>query len=307
MMLLHSHSQTGAISGHIFEGLLHEVFLDGLIHTLKIIPFLFLAYLFMEFIEHKASEKLISFMKGSGKLGPAIGGAFGVLPHCAFSAAASNLYTGRVITLGTLVAVFLATSDEMLPIMLSEGIALPTVFAILGYKLVAAVIAGFATDLILRLLRKDEKDINIDEICENDNCHCERGILHSAIHHTLTISLFIFIVTILINALVFFIGSETLGSVMSAVPFVSHITASLIGLIPGCAASVALTKLGLSGIVSVGAMMSGLFSAAGVGLIVLFRVNKHRKENFVILAILIASGIIFGLIADLIGFSSIIA
>lgn len=306
MLLLHSHSHQGALSGHIFEGLMHEVLLDGLIHTLKIIPFLFLAYLFMEFIEHKASERIISFMKSSGKLGPLIGGSFGILPHCAFSAVASNLYTGRVITLGTLVAVFLATSDEMLPIMLSEGIAIPTVLAILGYKLAAAILAGFITDLALKLLRKDKAEINIDEICENDNCHCERGILHSAIHHTLTISLFIFIVTLLINTLVFFIGAEALGNIMSAVPFVSHVSAALVGLIPGCAASVALTKLGLSGIISGGAMMSGLFSAAGVGLIVLFRVNRRKAENFAILGILVVSGIFFGLIADLIGFSSLI-
>lgn len=306
MMLLHSHSHQGAISGHIFEGIMHEVVLDGLIHTLKIIPFLFLAYLFMEFIEHKASERIISFMKRAGNLGPLMGGAFGILPHCAFSAAASNLYTGRVITLGTLVAVFLATSDEMLPIMLSEGIAFPTVFAILGYKLVAAIVAGFATDLLLKLLRKGEEDINIDEICENDNCHCERGILHSAIHHTLTISLFIFIVTLLINTLIFFIGAEALGNIMSAIPFVSHITAALVGLIPGCAASVALTKLGLSGIISAGAMLSGLFSAAGVGILVLFKVNKRRTENFLILGILVVSGLLFGLFADLIGFSAII-
>ncbi len=306
MMLLLSHSHQGAISGHIFEGLMHEVLLDGLIHTLKIIPFLFLAYLFMEFIEHKASERIISFMKGSGKLGPLIGGTFGILPHCAFSAAASNLYTGRVISLGTLLAVFLATSDEMLPIMLSEGIAFPTVLAILGYKLTAAIITGFGIDLALKLLRKESEDINIDEICENDNCHCERGILHSAIHHTLTISLFIFIVTLLINTLIFFIGAESLGNIMSVIPFVSHITAALVGLIPGCAASVALTKLGLSGIISVGAMMSGLFSAAGVGLLVLFRVNRRKAENFTILGILVVAGIFFGLIADLIGFSALI-
>lgn len=302
MMLLHSHSHQGALSGHIFEGLLHEVFLDGLIHTVKIIPFLFLTYLFMEYIEHKASDKLVSFMKRSGRLGPLTGGVFGILPHCAFSAVASNLYTGRVITLGTLVAVFLATSDEMLPILLSEGIALTTVFAILGYKLAAAVIAGFATDLCLKLLRRETEEINIDEICENDNCHCERGILHSAIHHTVVISLFIFIVTLAINTLVFFIGSDTLGNIMIAIPFVSHLTAALIGLIPGCAASVALTKLGLSGIISMGAMMSGLFSAAGVGLLVLFKVNKRKKENFIILGILTVFGIFFGLIADLIGF-----
>ena len=301
IMALHSHS--GAGGGDILSGLLTEVLLESLIDTLKIIPFLFLTYLLMEFIEHKASDKTRLLLEKAGPLGPLVGGALGVLPQCAFSAVAANLYTGRVITLGTLIAVFLSTSDEMLPMMLSESISPSVIFPLLGYKLFVAVLVGFLIDLVCKLTKRNKEDINIDEICENDNCHCERGIFYSAIHHTLTISAFVFLTTLVINSLIFFIGTEALGSALSTFPVLSHLIAAIIGLIPGCATSVALTSLGLHGIISTGVMLSGLFSGAGVGILILTRLNKHPKENAVIILLLVMSGFIFGMIADLIGFS----
>jgi hypothetical protein len=303
--LLHSH--VDAENTTLLGGLLNEVLLDALIDTLKIIPFLFLTYLLMEFIEHKASGKTVALLERSGKAGPAIGGILGALPQCAFSAVAANLYTGRVISLGTLIAVFLSTSDEMLPIMISSGARWQSILIILAYKLTVGIIAGFAIDLVMHLLRRDKEKIDIDEICDNDNCHCERGLFFSALHHTLTISAFILAVTLVINALVFFVGEETLGNIVSRIPVLSHLIAAIIGLIPGCATSVALTTLGLEGIISGGTMMAGLFSSAGVGVIILARLNRRPKENLVILGLLVGIGFAFGLLFDFFNFALVIA
>lgn len=279
---------------------LDEVLLHGLIDTLKLVPFLFLTYLLMEFIEHKASDKAAAFMRRAGKFGPAVGGALGVVPQCGFSAAAANLYTGRVITLGTLIAVFLSTSDEMVPILVAGSFDIGDVLLILLYKAAIGALVGFGVDAALRLAHREEREINIDELCERDECHCERGIFYSAAHHTLTISLFVLIVTVAINAAVFFIGEDALGAVINSVPVVGNVLAAIVGLIPNCAASVLLTTLYADGIITVGTMLSGLLSGAGVGLLVLFRVNKHLRENIIITALLIAVGVAFGLLGGLI-------
>ena len=291
MFLLHAHE-----GGEWFS----EIFLHGFLETLKLIPFLFLTYLLMEFIEHRASDKAHSFMNKAGRFGPAVGGLLGIVPQCGFSAAASNLYAGRVITLGTLIAVFLSASDEMLPVMLSGEVRIGTVLLILLYKAAVAILAGFAVDLAMRFMHIDGEEINIDEICDNDNCHCERGIWYSALHHTLTISIFVLVMSISLNALIFFIGEENLGAIMYDKPFISHIIAALFGLIPNCAVSVALATLCKEGLITVGTMLAGLFSGAGVGLAVLFRVNKRIKENLVIALILVLFGFVFGLIGDLV-------
>lgn len=308
MSLLHSHTSgiSGMQIGEIFHGLWHDVILHGILDTLKIIVFLFLAYLLMEFIEHKASDRLFRFIKKSGSLGPLVGGALGAVPQCGFSAVTANLYTGRVVTLGTLVAVFISTSDEMLPIMISEKISPAAIFPILAYKLAVGVFVGFIIDLTLRFMRKPREEINIDEICENDNCHCERGILFSALHHTLTIGAFILVFTIAINALIFFIGEENLSALIYDKFFFGHLIAAIFGLIPNCAASVLLTTLCTSGYITAGTMISGLISGAGVGLLVLLRINKRRRENFAIIAILVLSGLVFGMLADLFGFSQLL-
>ena len=296
-MILHAHLSTDIT----LPSFLSEVLLEGFLDTLKIIPFLFLTYLFMEYIEHKASEKSLSFMKKSGALGPLVGGALGALPQCAFSAVASNLYTGRVITLGTLISVFLATSDEMLPILIAGNSDIKKILIILAYKVTVGITVGFLIDLIIRLFSKKRTEIDIDRICENDNCHCERGILFSAIHHTLTISLFIFAVTLLVNSLVFFVGIDRLSELGKSAFGLSHLLFSVLGLIPGCATSVAISTLGLHGIISAGAMLAGLFPSAGVGIIILWRLNPSKKENLLIMLSLVAIGFTFGILADLIG------
>ena len=300
MFLLHAEGHGGA---EFFE----EIFLHGLLDTLKIIPFLLLTYLLMEFIEHKAEGRLEKFIKNAGKFGPLAGGALGAIPQCGFSTVASNLYTGRVISMGTLIAVFLSTSDEMLPILISGEFSALTVIGILLYKALVGALVGFSVDLVLTLMRKKDEEINIDEFCESDGCSCSHGIIRSALHHTLSISLFILLITWLINALVFFIGEEGIRSVFYDKPFLSHLIASLVGLSPNCAASVALTGFFRDGLITMGTMLSGLFSGAGVGLLILFRVNRRVKEILVVIGILVFSGILFGLLADLCGLSALLS
>ena len=298
MFLLHAHEGG--------EGWFSEILLSGFVETLKLIPFLFLTYLLMEFIEHKASDKTNEFMNKAGRFGPVVGGALGVVPQCGFCAAASNLYAGRVITLGTLVAVFLSASDEMLPIMLSGDVKIGSLMLILLYKAVVAIAVGLGVDLAMRLMHIKGENINIDEICDNDNCHCERGIWYSALHHTVTITAFVLVMSISINALIFFIGEENLGAIMYDKPFVSHLIASVFGLIPNCAASVALTSFYTEGFITLGTMLSGLFSGAGIGLIVLFKMNKSLKTNLSIVAIIVGAGIVFGLLADLVSLEALL-
>ncbi len=294
MFLLHAHVE-GAV-GHWAE----EIFLHGLIETLKIIPFLFLTYLLMEFIEHRAGEKAEKFMQRAGVFAPVVGGALGAVPQCGFSAAVSNLFAGRIVSMGTVVAVFLSTSDEMIPILVSGRVSVGVVALVVLYKAVVGMSVGLLVDLVIRLVRRNAEPINIDAICDEDNCHCERGIWYSALHHTATISLFVLVITFALNALVFFVGEENLGSILNDKPVISHIVAAVIGLVPNCAASVALTTLCTEGLISAGTMMSGLFSGAGVGLLVLFRMNKKLKENLIIVGIIVITGVIFGLIGDLI-------
>ena len=298
MTLLHANGGEGLI------GFLTEVLLESVLDTLKLIPFLFLTYLLMEFIEHKASSGTLGFIKKAGPLGPLPASFVGAIPQCGFSAAAANLYTGKVITLGTLIAVLLSTSDEMLPILIAGNIPAGDIMIILAYKVLVAILVGFAIDGILKIFGKKSEDINIDEICEADDCHCERGILHSAIHHTMTTGLFVFIVTVIISTVIFIAGEDALSNIMYGRPFISHLIASVFGLIPNCAASVTLATLASEGIITVGTMLSGLFSGSGVGILVLLRVNKNMKQNLLILLLLVFCGFAFGLLADFIPFLS---
>ena len=294
MALLHTQAEEGI--AHWAE----EILLHGLIDTLKIIPFLFLTYLLMEFIEHRAGDKAERFMKRAGIFSPVVGGVVGAVPQCGFSAAAANLFAGRIISIGTVVAVFLSTSDEMIPILVSGRVPVGTVALVVLYKAIVGIFVGLLVDFVIRVMHRQPEKINIDAICDEDNCHCERGILYSALHHTVTISIFVLLITIAINALVFFVGEENLGAILHGKPFISHLIAAVFGLIPNCAASVALTTLCTEGLITAGTMMSGLFSGAGVGVLVLFRVNKKPKENLLIVGIILAAGVVFGLVGDLI-------
>ena len=225
------------------------------IDTLKLVPFLFITYLLMETLEHRAGEKTHNVVKKAGRLGPVVGSLAGAVPQCGFSAAASNLYAGRVITLGTLIAIFLSTSDEMLPIMISEKVPFATILGILGIKIFVGMMAGLLIDVVLS--GKEDDHHHIHEMCEDENCHCEKGIFVSALIHTLHITIFILLINFMMELLLDTIGEEMLGQLILNKPIVGQLIAGLVGLIPNCASSVVITQLYLEGALGLGAMMSG--------------------------------------------------
>ena len=276
------------------------------IETLRLLPFLFITYLIMEYIEHKTGDKTKNIIKKSGKFGPLLGGILGIFPQCGFSAAAANLYAGRIITLGTLIAIFLSTSDEMLPILISEAAPISTILTILAIKLVIGIVAGFTIDLVMQALKnKKEENIEVDEeishVCEHEHCHCdEGGILKSSIKHTLSIFLFIILITFILNLIIELIGEENLSNLILNMPVVGPLIAGIVGLIPNCASSVVLTQLYLEQVISLGSIIGGLLVNSGIGILILFRVNKDLKENFKILGLLYTIGVICGIIIDFI-------
>ena len=282
----------------MFIDLIPDAALDALLDTLKILPFLFLAYLLIEYLEQRAEDKTVSLIHRAGKWGPAIGSALGVIPQCGFSAATANLYTDGLITRGTLIAVFLSTSDEMLPILISKSAPAGLIFKILGYKFFAGMLAGFLIDVAERRFGKSSgKDLH--DICEQEGCNAEGGILRSALFHTVKIASFLLLTTFLINLAVEIVGEEHFAGFILNKPLVGKLLAGVVGLIPNCAASVIITELYLQGAMSAGAMLSGLLTGAGVGLLVLFRMNRrYRAENFATLGILYGSGVLLGLLAS---------
>ena len=285
-----------------------DCILDALLDSAKILPFLFFAYLAMEYIEHKMGERAKREIERAGALGPVFGSVLGVIPQCGFSTVASNLFAGRIITVGTLLAVYLSTSDEMLPIFISESVPVVTMVKILGVKCLIAMVAGFLIDVVLRLLTHGKKEEMMSgDLCEHEHCHCEKSILKSSLVHTVKIILFIFLISAILNILIAIVGEDSLKQLIGNRPVITCFVAGLVGLIPNCAASVVITELFLEHMISVGAMFSGLLVGAGVGLLVLFRVNEHWKENVKIVALLYGIGVGAGLFLEwlfpLIGFT----
>lgn len=273
-----------------------DIFMDAVLDVLKLLPFLFLTYWAMEYLEHKASEKINRLVQRSGKLGPVVGGVLGVVPQCGFSAAASNLYAGRIISLGTLIAIYLSTSDEMLPILISERAPLGLIARLIGVKALVGVVMGFVIDLVYK--RKEEHE-HIHELCEHDHCECEKGIFRSALKHTLQIAGFLLLIGLLLGGLLVFVGEDVLAGFIMNRPFLGPILSALVGLIPNCASSVIITKLYLEQALGLGAMLAGLLTNAGVGVLVLFRVNAHKKENYAIVGLLYGIGVAVGVVISL--------
>ena len=264
-----------------------DIILDTLLDSVKLLPFLFITYLLMEELEHKTGGKAKNRIRSAGKSGPVWGALLGVIPQCGFSAAASSLYAGHVITVGTLLAIFLSTSDEMLPIMISEAVAPVVIVKILAAKVIIGMISGLVVEfLYVGVMKKHEKEMDIHVVCEEEHCSCEDGIFRSAFKHTLKIFVYILIISFLLNVVIGFIGEDTLAGFFTAMPLVGEAVAALVGLIPNCASSVVITELYLGGIIGAGAMMSGLLVNAGVGLLVLFRLNRDWKQNAGIVAAL---------------------
>lgn len=285
-----------------------EVLLDTGIDALKLLPFLFITYLIMEYIEHKTGDKTKNIIKKSGKWGPVFGAILGIFPQCGFSAAAANLYAGKVITLGTLIAIFLSTSDEMLPILISEAAPIDIILKILATKLVIGIIAGVVIDFVGQVFEKkkgkqtnEEAVEEIGHICEHEHCHCEKeGIFKSSIKHTLNIFVFIIIISLVMNVAIYFIGEEKISNLILNMPVVGPLIAGIVGLIPNCASSVILTQLYLQNVISVGSMIGGLLVGSGIGILILFRVNENIKENMKITGMLYLIGVVSGIIIDFI-------
>ena len=275
-----------------------EVIQDGIIDTLKILPYLLITFIILEFIEHKLSHKNKDILSKNKKYGPFIGSILGALPQCGFSTMASELFSSRVITIGTLVAVYLSTSDEMLPIMISEQTDILVLLKIIGFKVLVGMIVGVIVDLLLK--RKEEHN-HIHDLCEEEHCECEKdGILISSVKHTLKIGLFILIANLFINIIIFKVGEENISNILLKKNIFTYFLASLIGLIPNCASSVIMTELYLSKLITIGTLFSGLLTGSGLGILLLFRTNKNIKENILILSIIYFTGIIVGMIVDLI-------
>lgn len=333
-----------------------DALLDACLDTLKVFPFLLVTYLFMEWLEHGAGKKFERAIAKGGRVGPLIGALLGVIPQCGFSGAAATLYAGRVVTLGTLVAVFASTSDEMIPIMLSEAAPPALIGGILLVKVITGIVCGLVLDFVLtktgRLhtglssLKRHQGhgDNDIHELCEEEGCECSdedpellqpgrtdpadgslqqgrtdpaaegalsahnhghshghhHGIFVPALKHSVNVTIFIFVVTLGINLLAEAGLEGALASVTQA-PFLSPIVMALFGFIPNCAVSVGMTQLYLEGVMSGGALVSGLTVNAGIGLIVLFRTNRDFNENLRIMAVMLAVGVLAGWVIQLLG------
>ena len=276
-----------------------DVILDTLIDALKLLPFLFITFLIMELIEHKYSEKLSKKLAKVNKVGPVLGSLLGIIPQCGISASATNLYITRVISIGTLISVYLSTSDEMLPVLISENANISVILKLLLIKFICGIFFGFIIDF---LFNKNKKE-HIKDFCEIEDCDCEHGILKSSIIHTLKTFIYILIITFALNIIITYFGESFMEKLLvSKNPFGIIIT-SLIGLVPNCSTSILLTELYIKGFLSVGKLLSGLLVNSGIGLLILFRYNKDKKENFKIISILLVIGIIVGFIFDLLNIS----
>ncbi len=275
-----------------------EVILDTIVDSLKLIPFLLVAFLIIELLEHKLNNKTKNILTKSKKIGPIIGSLLGVIPQCGFSVMATNLYITRIITLGTLISIYLSTSDEMLIIMISEKVEISLILKILLIKIFFGIIYGLIIDKIINKKKKD-KETNY-ELCDEEHCDCNHSILLSAIKHTLHITLFIFIITLIINTIFTLLGDNYLSKILLNNSILSPFITSLIGLIPNCAASVILTELYLNSTISLGALIGGLLTSSGSSLLVLIKNNKNQKENLSIILLLYALGVLSGIIIELI-------
>lgn len=276
-----------------------DIILDTLKDSIKILPFLFITFLIMEFFEHRLSNKSKRKLEKSGKIGPLFGGILGAFPQCGFSVSATNLYAAKIITLGTLIAVYLSTSDEMLPILLSEGASFSVIFKFVGIKILIGIFFGFIIDFIFK---KTELEVeHIHEICDDGHCDCEHGIIKSSIKHTLNIFLFLVIISFILNIIMTYYGEDKLRNLFLDNNILSTFISSLIGLIPNCGASVIITELYLSNVISFGSALAGLLTSSGVAILVLFKINHNLKENLKVLFLIYFIGVFCGIIVNLLG------
>lgn len=357
--------------------LMIDILLDAGKDTLSLVPFLLVTYLALETLEHVAGERVNGAIKRAGAAGPVVGSLLGMVPQCGFSAMAATLYAGRVVTLGTLVAVFLSTSDEMLPLLLAEQVPVQTMAMLLASKALIALVTGFIVDAAIRGLRRNARahaairrtvlgtaanpahvncahddhtggDIidevaeagvsadHIHELCERDHCGCDEdedehghdhshdhghadkhehhhdhshshevapllAIIRSAISHTVQVSVFIFLVTLILVAVLETFGESAIEQFLRGNETLAVLGSALVGLIPNCSASVVITQLYLEGALQLAPMLAGTLISAGVGYLVLFRTNRSARENAVFLVMMYVIGAGWGLILSAFG------
>lgn len=353
--------------------LLIDILLDAGKDTLSLVPFLLVTYLALETLEHVAGDRVNGAIKRAGAAGPVVGSLLGMVPQCGFSAMAATLYAGRVVTLGTLVAVFLSTSDEMLPLLLAEQVPVQTMAMLLASKALIALVTGFIVDAAIRGLRRNARahaairrtvlgtaanpahvncahddhtgdDIidevaeagvsadHIHELCERDHCGCDEdedehghdhghadahehhhghshshegapvlSIIRSAISHTVQVSVFIFLVTLILVAVLETFGESAIEQFLRGNETLAVLGSALVGLIPNCSASVVITQLYLEGVLQLAPMLAGTLISAGVGYLVLFRTNRSARENAVFLVMMYVIGAGWGLILSAFG------
>lgn len=276
-----------------------DIILDTLLDSVKLLPFLFVAFLIMEYIEHKFSNKGKEKISKAGKYGPVLGSILGAFPQCGFSVMATNLYATRIISVGTLISIYLSTSDEMLPILISEKASIPVIIKFLVIKILIGMLSGILIDFVLR--KKENKKMNkIKDFCDEHKCNCSHGIIKSAIKHTINIMLFLLIITFILNLGFYYLGYDKISKLFLKGNLFSSFVSSFIGLIPNCASSVILTKLYLENVISFSSCLSGLLTSSGVALLLLFRVNESKKENFKILLTVYLIGALSGFIIEII-------
>ena len=276
--------------------LMIDVLIDTLLDLTKIVPFLFFIYLFLEWMENQAGHKMERFLEKHRRINPLAGTLFGLLPSCGFATAASSLYATGVISAGTLVAIFLSSSDEMLSIMLGMQADLSLITPILGVKLIVGLIAGYGFDLLSK-----HRTINVDDFCQREHDDHSHGILYSACMHTLQVSIWLFVTIFVFNGIVELIGEEIIRDFILAHPSQSVLFCGLVGLIPSCASSIILTTMYIDSVIPFSAVCAGLLVNAGTGMIMLYRVNPDFKDNTKILLATLVCGLIAGFALQIFG------
>lgn len=277
-----------------------EVLMEALHDSLRLIPFLFVTYLVMGILEHATSDKAHKLIKKAGTFGPIWGSLIGAVPQCGFSAAASYFYVGRVLTLGTLISIYMSTSDEMLPILISEHVPGAVIIRILAAKVIIGMVSGFLIELLFGWMarrKKVPKEFEMNDI----HHHCGGGVVADAVVHALKVFVFVLLISLAIGTAIYFVGEDNLSLIFSDIPVLGEAVAGLVGLIPNCAASVVITQLYLDGIIGAGPMISGLLVSAGVGLLVLFKENRHMHENIIIVGLLYAASVAWGVAIEILG------
>lgn len=279
----------------------------GIKDAIPLIPFLLVTYLIMESVERADSGRTARVVAKAGPFGPLLGALFGAFPQCGFSAAASNFYAAGLIKMGTLIAVFMSTSDEMLPIFIAEKVAPSAIAKIIIVKILIALVFGYLITFVAGKFFKKQQTA-LDEYREEYGHDCSEdghGIIQEVLIRTAKTMAIILVITVILELVLETVGEDILKSIMMDVPVLGEALAGLVGLIPNCAASILITELYLSGVIGSGAMMSGLLVSAGVGLLVLFRENKNVKENIMILAVLYILSLGAGLIISALGITFI--